>query len=138
MPDLPASAPEAARSAEGARSGRDLLGTICFWLHVAIMVYIVTGWLVPVRAWLVFYVIFLPGIAVQWRFNKNSCVLNNIESLLRHGRWRDTRNFEEGAWLLTLVTNTLGLKVRALHMEVFTYAALGLLWVLGILHLRGF
>ena len=81
---------------------RDALGNLCFYLHFAVMIYIVTGWLVPFRGALIVYLCFLPAVAVQWQFNKNSCVLNNVESLIRSGRWRDPNNKEEGAWLQTL------------------------------------
>ena len=71
---------------------RDALGNFCFYLHFAVMIYIVLGWLVPVQALLIFYVGFLPLVAVQWQFNKNSCVLKNLESLIRTGQWRDPHN----------------------------------------------
>ena len=114
---------------------RDGLGNFCFYLHFAVMIYIVLGWAVPLRAALVFYEFFLPAVAVQWQFNKNSCVLNNIESLIRSGQWRDPHNKEEGAWLLTLATNLLGYPFKAWHIDVFTYFVLVVLWSAGISHL---
>jgi len=114
---------------------RDLLGNFCFYLHFAVMIYIVLGWLVPVHAMLLFYLGFLPAVAVQWQFNKNSCVLNNIESLIRTGQWRDPHNKEEGAWLLTLATSLLGYPFKAWHIDVFTYGLLVVLWGAGLSHL---
>ena len=67
---------------------RDALGQTCFALHFAVMLFIVFGWALPQAGALVFYLVFLPAVVVQWQFNKNSCVLNNGESLLRTGRWR--------------------------------------------------
>ncbi len=116
---------------------RDPLGQLCNFLHLALMVYIVLGWLVPVSAALVFYLAFLPAVIVQWWFNRNACVLNNLEALIRTGRWRDPTNREEGAWLLTLARNTLGIPVTAAQVDAFTYAVLVLLWVLALLHFRG-
>ena len=52
---------------------RDALGNLCFYLHFAVMIYIVAGWLVPFRGALIFYLCFLPAVAVQWQFNRNSC-----------------------------------------------------------------
>lgn len=114
---------------------RDTLGWFCFVHHLAVMVYIVVGWLLPERAMLVFYVAFLPAVALQWRFNKDSCILNNVESLIRTGQWRDPANREEGAWLLTLARDTLGLPVTALQVDIFTYSVVVLLWLLGLGHL---
>ena len=118
-------------------AGRDLLGSVCFYLHFAVMIFIVTGWLVPLRASLIVYAFLLPSIAIQWRFNKNSCLLNNAESYLRTGSWRSATNPEEGAWLGTLARNALGIELTPMQVEVFTYAVMALFWGLGLWHLIG-
>lgn len=117
------------------RARRDALGQACFLLHFAVMLYIVTGWAVPQRKYLIFYLVFVPAVAVQWQCNRNSCVLNNLESLMRTGRWRDLANREEGAWLLTLANNTLRLRLRAAQVDVLVYVLLLALWGLGLGHL---
>jgi len=114
---------------------RDALGSFCFYLHFAVMMYIVTGWLVPFHAALIFYMGFLPAVAVQWQFNKNSCVLNNIESMLRTGQWRDPNNREEGAWLQNLALNVTGILFKPWQMDAFTYFILAVLWTAGLSHL---
>ncbi len=118
-----------------AAEARDALGNFCFYLHFAVMIYIVAGWLVPLHAALIFYLAFLPAVAIQWQFNKNSCVLNNLESLIRTGQWRDPHNKEEGAWLLTLATNVFGYPFRPWQIDAFTYGLLLVLWGTGISHL---
>ena len=45
---------------------------------------------------------------LQRRLNKSSCVLNNMESLIRTRRWRDPQNREEGAWLRTTINRRTG------------------------------
>ena len=114
---------------------RDALGNFCFYLHFAVMIYIVLGWAVPLHAALYFYMGFLPAVAVQWQFNKNSCVLNNFESLLRSGQWRDPNNKEEGAWLQTLALNLTGILFKPWQMDAFTYFILVMLWTAGLSHL---
>jgi hypothetical protein len=114
---------------------RDLLGNFCFYLHFAVMLFIVLGWLVPWRPTLILYVAFLPLVVIQWQFNKNSCVLNNLESFIRTGAWRHAGNAEEGAWLLTLARNALGIRVTHAQMDAFIYTVVGLLWLLGLGHL---
>ena len=42
------------------------------------------------------YLLLLPAIMAQWYVNHGSCVMNNFESWLRSGRWRDPSNPEEG------------------------------------------
>ena len=118
-----------------AAEARDALGNFCFYLHFAVMIYIALGWAAPWHHALVFYLFFLPAVATQWQFNKNSCVLNNFESLLRNGEWRDPNNKEEGAWLLTLATNTFGYPFKAWHIDVFTYFILLLFWSAAFSHL---
>ena len=44
---------------------RDALGNVCFYLHFAVMIFIVTGWLMPFHGALVFSMCFLPAVAVQ-------------------------------------------------------------------------
>ena len=128
---------EPLHDAQAPAASRDLLGNVCFYHHFAVMIYIVVGWLVPLHAALIFYLVFLPGVAMQWWVNKNSCVLNNIESLLRTGRWRNPSNREEGAWLATLADDALGIKATPLQVDIFTYCVLALLWGLAFWHLRG-
>jgi hypothetical protein len=127
--------PEAHAETVAERARRDLLGRACFLLHFAVMVFIVTGWAIPVRSLLIFYLILVPAVAAQWQCNRNTCVLNNLESLIRNGRWRDPTNPEEGAWLLMLVRNVLGLRLRPAHMDGFIYGVLVLLWGLAIGHI---
>src|SRR5580700_10985479 len=111
---------------------RDLLGHFCFTFHFVVMIYIVTGWLVPWRPALVFYLLFIPAIYMQWLVNKDTCILNNVEGWMRTGRWRNKEiNPEEGAWLLTLATNVTGLKITTFQINALTYSVLALVWLLA-------
>ncbi len=117
---------------------RDFLGRLCFYLHFAVMIYIVTGWLAPWRPLLVFYLLFIPAVFVQWRVNEDSCILNNIEGWLRNRQWRNKHvNPEEGAWLLTLATKLTGLRVTAFQVNTFTNSVLVLVWGLALARLSG-
>jgi hypothetical protein len=113
---------------------RDALGTAFLVLHVAILVYILTGWALPFAG---FYVIAVPVMVLHWYLNKNSCVINNLESLIRTGQWRDPRNCEEGAWVRHLVKSVIGLDLSPRQVDLWTYGLLALLWGLGILHWFG-
>ena len=116
---------------------RDLLGNFCFYLHFAVLLYIVGGWAVPYAPALYFYVAFLPLMVLHWQINKNSCVLNNIESWLRYRTWRSQHNAEEGAWLMTLIRNVTGIALKAWQVDLLTYAVMAGLWFAGVSHLRG-
>jgi hypothetical protein len=115
-----------------AGTARDLLGQAFFWFHFFVLIYILAGWVLPWRPALVFYDLFLPAIAVQWWFNQNSCVLNNIESKIRTGSWRNAANPEEGAWLRNLIRSWLGIPLTHLQGEILTYGVLALLWFVGL------
>ena len=117
---------------KGQTERRDGLGQSCFWLHVAILCFIVTGWIWPGRGLLIFYLLFLPLVALQWLLNRGACVLNNIENWLRHRRWRaPERNAEEGAWLRTLIRRRTGIVLSRRATDVLNYSALALFWALA-------
>lgn len=121
---------------EGPRK-RDLLGWICFMVHFLPLIYVVTGWLSPPRWPLIVYLVFLPAMFLQWRLNKDSCVLNNLESLIRTGRWRNPRNREEGAWLRTMVSDATGWDLSRAQMDGFINAVMLFFWLAGLWHLSG-
>jgi hypothetical protein len=128
--------PALATTAPSPIEKRDLLGNFCFYLHFAIMIFIVAGWIIPASAVLYFYLAFLPLVALHWQVNKNSCILNNIESWLRYGTWRSERNAEEGAWLMTLIRNVTGIALKPWQVDLLTYGVMALLWFAGFSHLR--
>jgi hypothetical protein len=101
------------------------------------MLFIVAGWAVPFRPLLWFYVFFIPSVVLQWRLNKNTCILNNIETMIRTGRWRNIKNTEEGGWLWTLARRLTGWDISHFAMDVFIYCLMGTFLLLGLSHLKG-
>ncbi|MEI9931667.1 MAG: hypothetical protein WDM89_14285 [Rhizomicrobium sp.] len=128
--------PALATTAPSPIEKRDALGNVCFYLHFAVLIFIVAGWTIPVRAVLIAYLVFLPLVIVGWQFNKNSCILNNIESYLRYGTWRAAQNEEEGAWLMTLIRNVTGIQLKHWQVDCITYGFMTLLWFAGFSHLK--
>jgi hypothetical protein len=127
--------PAIATTAPSPLEKRDLLGNFCFYLHFAVMITIVAGWAVPWHPFLVFYLVLLPLMVLTWQLNKNSCVLNNIESFMRYGTWRAEQNAEEGAWLLTLIKNVTGVTLAVWQVDAITYSILAMLWLAGLSHI---
>src|SRR5215510_11517295 len=80
----------------------DALGFSLFVFHIFVAFYVLLGWFVSSSPALVFYLLLLPLIATQWWLNRGCCMINNFESWLRSGCWRDPNNKEEGAFLLML------------------------------------
>ena len=115
-----------------AKPGRDGLGNFCFYLHLAVMAFIVLGWMLPGRAPLIAYLVFLPAVVLHWFLNGGACALNNLENWLRYRNWRaPERNPEEGAWLRTLLRNLTGISLSRKSMDVLVYAAMALFWALA-------
>jgi hypothetical protein len=127
--------PALATTAPSPLENRDLLGNFCFYLHFAVLIFIVGGWAIPYAPALWLYAAFIPAVAIQWQFNRNSCVLNNAESWLRHGTWRSEHNAEEGAWLMTLIKNVTGIALSHRQVDLLTYGVMALLWIAGFSHL---
>lgn len=117
------------------REGRDLLGHAFFYHHLLVVGFVVLGWLAPWKAVLVFYLTLLPAMALQWQFNKDSCVLNNVESLIRTGRWRNPDNREEGAFLLEIVRSQINPHITRDQMNAAIYLAVAVFWGLALGHL---
>jgi len=118
-----------------AAASRDALGHAFFWHHIAVVVFIALGWISPWHWVLIAYLVLLPAVALQWQFNRDSCILNNIESLIRTGRWRDPDNAEEGAFLLELGRRLTGRDIGPRQMNAFIYSAMAVFWGLGLGHL---
>jgi|SRR5882672_7559879 len=116
----------------GPRSDR--LGLSLFILHLFISTYVLAGWMVSLPSGLLFYLVLLPAIATQWRINRGSCVINNLESWLRSGRWHDPANREEGAFLLMLCEWLFRVKPHPKDLDALSYVAVFLLWLLAFSH----
>ena len=115
---------------------RDALGQTCFLVHILILMVVALGWLLPVRGWLIAYLIFLPAMFLHWKLNRDACVLNNLENWLRHRRWRAPEtNREEGAWLRTLLADATGMAWTKNRMDAVIYGAMTLFWLLALAHL---
>ena len=120
------------------RNGRDALSWTCFLIHIAVLACVVLGWVIPGRAWLIFYLIFLPAMILHWKLNRDACILNNLENWMRHRRWRAPQtNREEGAWLRTLLSDATGIGLSKSQMDAVIYGALTLFWLLGLAHFSG-
>ena len=116
---------------------RDVMGNAFFYHHFAMMLYIVGGWSIPFKPALWFYVFFIPSVVLQWRLNRNTCIINNIETMIRTGKWRNVQNTEEGGWLWTLARRLTGWDISHFAMDVFIYCLMGTFLLLGLSHLKG-
>jgi len=115
----------------------DSLGLSFFSFHLLVSAYVLSGWIVSSKPTLLFYLLLLPMIAAQWRFNQGCCVLNNLESRLRFGCWRHPRNKQEGAFLLMLCDWCFRIRPSPLMLDRLSYGVVAALWFVGLVHLAG-
>jgi hypothetical protein len=113
----------------------DRLGRSLFTFHAIVGLYLLFGWLAPQPFLLAFYLVLLPAVAIQWLLNDGSCVLNNFETWLRHGRWRDPRNPEEGRFLAMLAHWLFRWQPSRATLDALSYGIVALLWLAGFAHL---
>lgn len=96
--------------------------------HLAVMSYVLVGWMSNSRLALFFYVLLLPALALQWLFNRGSSLLSNYESYLRSGHWRDPHNVDEGVFLQNLVERVTGFRPSRAQMMTVVYSLMFLFW----------
>jgi len=113
----------------------DRLGIFLFLLHLAVSAYILLGWAIPSTRHLMFYLVLLPAVAMQWLVNRSSCVINNIETWVRTGRWRDAANPEEGRFVSMLIFWLFGVRLNRTGMDTLCYSTIIALWFLALAHL---
>lgn len=113
----------------------EALRAFCHWMHIALVFYALLGWAVPSATWLIAHLVFIPGLVAVWLVNRGSCPLNNIESWLTTGRWRNADNAEEGSFLVAIVERYLGLHPTQRQMDLVTYAMMALVWGASWVHL---
>ena len=109
----------------------DGIGLSFFITHLAIGAYVLLGWVVSPAPALTLYLMLLPAMAAQWYVNRGSCVMNNIESWLRSGRWRDPNNPEEAGFLLMLCQWLFRARPHPSVLDRFCYATVLVLWLLA-------
>jgi hypothetical protein len=107
----------------------------CHGLHMALVFFGLLGWIVPQSNWLIAHIIFIPGLLLTWQFNNCTCPLNNLETWLTTGRWRNPANAEEGGFLRGVVARYLGLELSEETMNRIIYIAMIVVWGLSMLHL---
>jgi hypothetical protein len=104
-------------------------------LHYAILIWGLAGWLIPSDGWLIAYLIATPLLALQWLLNRGVCVLNNLESWIAGGRWRDASDPNQGGFLAGLIERAFGTRPTAQAVNRLSYGLLALFWLLAAIHL---
>lgn len=105
-------------------------------VHYAALAFGALGWLVPVKGVLITYLAFMVALVVQWWLNKDSCLLDNAESWLKHGRFRaGEANPNEGSFLANVVHQVFGIRVHEPLASRLIYIVMAIFFIFGALHL---
>jgi len=115
----------------------DFLRTKLVLLHSLIIAYVAFGWMAETRIALFVYVMVLPLIGMQWLFNRGSSVINNWESSLRTGHWRDSRNPYEGRFFVGVI-NSLGIPATPAQVNTFVIFSMLMFWLAGLFRMMIF
>lgn len=105
-------------------------------VHWAIVIYILTGWMVASAQWLGVYLVLVPIIVIHWRLNDNSCIINNIETLLITGKWRNESNPEEGGFVHTSFLKVFGWAPPARVFDQLIYVLMSVFWAAAYIRWR--
>jgi len=120
---------------EGEKTGRaiafDGLRIALLILHLGILGYVALGWLIPSRVALYLYTLLLPLIVIQWLLNGGASIVNNIENLVRVGRWNDSRNPFEGSFFKTLL-RAIGVPASQAQITTVLCFLMLIFWVSAI------
>jgi hypothetical protein len=104
-------------------------------LHYAILAWGVVGWTIPYSPLLNAYLIAMPLIALQWLLNRNTCLLNNVESWVATGRWRDETDAEQGGFIAGVFHRLSGWRPSPRQADLISYGLLAAFWALAAAHL---
>lgn len=65
-------------------------------LHLAILVFIVFGWISSNQFFLIIHIISVPLVILQWKLNKGNCLLTDFEASLKRKKYIEITNSEVG------------------------------------------
>ena len=104
-------------------------------VHTACIPYTLLGWVVPNATWLKIHAAFVPMMIVQWWFNRNVCILSNVESYLRYGQWWRQDDSNQGGWVLNQIRAITGWSAPESFATAMTYLALAASVAASLVHL---
>lgn len=105
---------------------RQLLAKGIGFLHLGAIVFLLSGWLLPIE-WLWLHLMAVPAVIVQWWMNQNQCVLTQWQHRLQGHRPSEA----EGAFVRDLFAK-LGLKPSDRQLFLIIYGALAFSWALSL------
>ena len=113
---------------------REFTAKIIATCHTGITVLTTVGWIVPDKAWLVAYLVYLPLMVAHWRCFEDRCILTVWEDLLRYGK--STPSFDGSATFVGRMLKVV-FKYEASYnlVNIISHCIPLVSWVLAASHL---
>ena len=102
------------------------------YVHYAVLVYSLFGWLIPGPVALTVYLSAQVLMVIQWKFNHGTCILTNIENWLKGVPWSQ-RGEQQGDFIGGIIRKVLKIDPTDRQIEWFVYGVMIILSSLDIL-----
>ena len=101
--------------------------------HLAILIFVVFGWLIANPTVLTTHLIFLPIMIVQWQFNQGTCILTNLENYVKGEVAEKTE--QQGQFIKTILGKFFNPLPTDATLKKVVYGIVFLSWLLSASHL---
>ena len=101
--------------------------------HLAILFFVVLGWLISNPTLLIIHLIFLPIMIVQWQFNQGTCILTNLENYIKGETPEKTE--QQGQFIKNILGKCFNPLPTDATLKKIVYGIIVLSWLLSASHL---
>lgn len=116
------------------KSYRLLIVRLIHFLHWAVIIFVVFGWLIPLESTRWMHIFTIPTLVIHWQTNKGRCVLTQIEDRLKRPEDLSAAE-EEESFIKKAFRKYLGIKLNERSLKFLIYTAMGLAWSASILQI---
>lgn len=101
--------------------------------HLAILFFVVFGWLISNPKLLTIHLVFLPIMILQWQLNQGTCILTNLENYFR-GEVSE-KNEQQGQFIKAILGRCFNPLPTDATLKKVVYGIIFLSWLLSASHL---
>ena len=100
-------------------------------IHLAIVVFVIFGCLLPNRSVILFHLIFLPILVLHWKTNEGVCYLTQLENKIQ-GK-KSVKTDMRGGFTENLFMKLFGKQPTRLFLQSLIYTIMSLSWMISII-----
>ncbi|MGQ4649400.1 DUF2784 family protein [Lyngbya aestuarii] len=109
----------------------DLMITVLKAVHLAVLLFVIFGWILPIKLLLLLHIVFVPLMILQWQFNQGTCFLTNIENQLR-GEGKEKQQ-QQGQFIKSLLGKCFNPLPSDSTIKLLIYGIIGLSWGISLI-----